>query len=81
MPKSNIVIIWTPLCECFVVRCGCKSGHQKDTCLKEIELHTQNVLTILGSVGASHSKHYWGDLYDHLMRMKSFTLILNKMFI
>ena len=33
-----------------VGRCGCKDRHQKDMCLKEIELRAQNMLTILGSI-------------------------------
>ena len=42
-------------------------------CLKQIELHAQNMITI--------SQHNWGDLYDHLMNTSIFTLIMNKMFI
>ena len=33
-----------------MVRCGSKKGHQKDTCLKDIELHAQNMTTILDSI-------------------------------
>ena len=29
---------------------GCKNGHQKDMCLKEIGLHAQNMLIVLGSI-------------------------------
>ena len=39
-----------------VVKCGCKSRHQKDLCLEEIGLHAQNLLTILGF----KSHHNWG---------------------
>ena len=28
-----------------------------------------------------NSQHNWGDLYDHLMSMRIFTLIMNKIFI
>ena len=28
-----------------------------------------------------NSQHNWGDLYDHLMRARVFTLIMNKIFI
>ena len=31
-----------------VVRCGSKNGHQNDTCLKELGLCAQNMLTIIG---------------------------------
>jgi hypothetical protein len=33
-----------------MLRCGSKSGHQKDICLKEVELRAQNVLAFLGSI-------------------------------
>ena len=33
-----------------MVGCGSKNKHQKDMCLKEIELHAQNPLTILRSI-------------------------------
>jgi hypothetical protein len=38
VPKSNIAIIWTPIIEWHVDRCGSKSGYQKDMCSKEIGL-------------------------------------------
>ena len=61
-----------------MVRCGFKSGHQKDImCLKEIGPHAQNMLTILGSI----VNIILGDLYDHLMSMRIFTLMMNKIFI
>ena len=50
MPNSNIAIIWTPIPEWYVVRCGSKNGHQKDMCSKEIELRVQNILTILSLI-------------------------------
>ena len=33
-----------------MVSCGSKNGHQKDMCLKEVGICTQNDLTILGSI-------------------------------
>ena len=33
-----------------MVRCGFKNGHQKDTCLREIGLNVQKLLTILSSI-------------------------------
>ena len=33
-----------------VVKHGCKNGYLKDTCLKEIGLHTQNMLIIIGLI-------------------------------
>ena len=44
MPNSNIMIIWTPLFEWYLVMCGSKNGHQKYMCLKEIGLCAQHVL-------------------------------------
>ena len=49
VPNSNTTLTWTPIFESYVVRCGSKNGHQKDMSLKEIGLHAQNMLTILGS--------------------------------
>ena len=51
----------------------------KKTCvLKEIGIHIQNMLTILTStinmIGG-------GDVYNHLMSRKIFTLMRNKLFI
>ena len=37
LPNSNRTLIWTPLFEWYVVRCGSKNGHQKNP-------------TILGSI-------------------------------
>jgi len=50
MPESNIEIIWIPIFEWHVVRCESKNSHQKNMCLKEIRLHAQNMLIILGSI-------------------------------
>ena len=76
MLDSNIVIIWTLIFEWCVVRRESKNGHQKDMCLKEIELCVQNMLTIIGSI-----IDMIGGLYDHLMSKRMFTLIMNKIFI
>ena len=50
MPKSNIARIWTPIFEWYEGRCGSKNRHQKDMCLKEIEVRAQNMLIFLCSV-------------------------------
>ena len=59
-------LIRTPIFEWFVVWCGSKNGYQTYMFLKEIGLHTQ-----------------WGGggMYDHLMRMRIFSLIMNRIFI
>ena len=47
---SNMAIIWTPIFEWYVVRCGSEIGHQKGVMpFKEFGLHAQHMLTILGS--------------------------------
>ena len=43
-------IMWTPISEWCVGRCGSKDEHQKDMCFKEIRLHAQNMSTILGLI-------------------------------
>ena len=64
------------LFQCYVVRCGFKNWHQKDTCLREVGVHVQIMIIVLGSIINGQ-----GDLYDHLMSMRIFILIMNKMFI
>jgi hypothetical protein len=49
-----------------VVKCGSTNKHQKDMCLKKIQLHAQNVLINLGSI----TRTIWGDVYDHLTSMR-----------
>ena len=42
---------WTPIFPMWYVdRCGSKNIYQKDKCLKEIELHAPNMITIPGSI-------------------------------
>ena len=55
----------------YVDKCGSKNGHQKlDIGYKEIGLHTQNILTILGSIvnmigrGAIHENLRFDNEYD-----------------
>ena len=50
MLDSNISIIWTPIFEWYVVRCGSKNGQQIYICSKQIGLCAQNMLTVLGSI-------------------------------
>ena len=57
--------------------CGSKNGHQEGVCLKEIGLHAQNMLSILGSMVNMIGE----DLYDHLMSTRIFILIMNMIFI
>ena len=49
-PNANIAIMWTPIIEWYIVRCGSKNGYQKHMCLKVIGLCDHNILTILGSI-------------------------------
>ena len=60
-----------------MVTCGSKNGNQKDMCLEEIGLRTQNMLSFLGF----RIQHDSGDLYDDLMSTRIFNLILNEMLI
>ena len=39
---------------------------------REIGLHAQVLSIVLSSI----LKHHWGDLYDHLRRNRTFTLIM-----
>ena len=55
---------------------GSKNEYQEDVCLKEIRLCAPNMITILGSM-----VNVTRGTYDHLMSMRLFTLIMNKIFI
>lgn len=56
--KFNIAIIWTPMFEWYVIRCGAKNEHQNTMYFKDIGLDAQNMLTL----GSIHNK-IRGDLY------------------
>ena len=51
---SGLIVITcvdrTPICEWCIIRCGSKNGHHKDMFSKEVGLHVQHLLTILGSI-------------------------------
>ena len=50
MPKLNTTLIYTPIFDWCVVRCGSKTWHHNDICLKRIALRAPKVLTILDSI-------------------------------
>ena len=79
MPNLVTCHNWIPIFEWYVVRCDPKTKYQNDMCIKETRLCAQNMITILGSI----VNIIWGlgDLYDHLMSMRIFTLKMNKIFI
>jgi hypothetical protein len=74
VPDSFTYLNQTPIFDWYVIRCGSKNKYQKDMCLKESELHAQNMITILGSIVIN----IMGDVYDHLMSMRIVTLMTNK---
>lgn len=48
-----------------MVRCGSKSGYQKDMSLKEIGECAQNLITTLGSIGNIIEGGTCMTIYDH----------------
>ena len=42
-----------------MIRCGSKNKYQKNVCLKESELHAQNLITILGSIVNIMGRRIW----------------------
>ena len=51
-------------------KCGSKNGHKKYTCLNEIGIRAQNMVTILDlMVNVNGGRE---NLYDHLMNMRIF---------
>ena len=80
VPKSNTTLSWIHIFEWYVVRRGSKNQHQKDKCSKEIGLHASKTLIVLGSIFNMivGGRGGVGAFYDHLMSMKFFSLIINK---
>ena len=77
VPKSNTAIIWTPVFEWHVVRCEFGGGTPfKHVFKRGLTTCSKNVLCTM-----LDSQHDCGDLYDHLMSTRIFTLIMNKLFI
>ena len=74
VPDTVTYLNKTPIFEWYV-GVAPRTNFEK-TCLKESELHAQNMIIILGSI-----VNIMGDLYDHLMSMRIFTLMMNKIFI
>ena len=60
-----------------MVMCASKNGHQKDICVKDIELHAK----FFAKYSRFNSQHNQGDLYDHLRGKRFCTLLLKKIFI
>ena len=77
VPISITYLNWTSFFKWYVVMCGSKNGHKKYMYLKEIGLRAQYMMTILGSIVNIIGR---GNLYDHLMSTRIFTLIMNKKF-
>ena len=71
----SLFLIETAIFEWCVVGCGSKNGYQKNMCLKEIGLHAQNLLTILGSIINIIGGLPFNELEESL------TLIMNEIFI
>ena len=67
----------TPIYEWFVVRGSSKNKYIQDLCSKEMELCAQN----FNHHSRPNNVHIWKNLYDYLMNMRIFTLMMNKIFI
>ena len=60
-----------------MIKCKSKNMHLKNMCLLNIGVYPQNMLTIVSSI----INMIWGvggRLYDHMMNMRIFTLIMKK---
>lgn len=69
--KCNIAIIWTLVFDWYVIRCGSNNGQQINMSLKEIGLYMQTILCSKVNI-----IRRGGGVWDHLMNMTIFTLIL-----
>ena len=72
VPNSVVYLNQTSIFEWYMVWCGFKNGYQNDMCLKEIGIHAQNMITILGSI----VRHNWVDPYDYLTSARILTLVM-----
>ena len=70
----DTAIIWTPIFEWYVVRCGSKKGHQEVMCLKEIGL--RSIVKVIHSKINIIRGPVW-PLNEH----EIFTLTMNKIFL
>ena len=77
MSNSITYLSLTLIFEGHVVRGASKNRHHNDMYVNKIELHAQNMITILSSIINIIEE----DLYDHLMHMEIVTLIMNQIFI
>lgn len=76
MPKFVTLHNWPPIFERYVVSCDSNNGYRKDMFFsKENQILAPNMITIPGSISMYLGV---GDLYDRLMRMRIFTLVLNE---
>ena len=60
----------------YMVRCDSENKYQKEMCLKEIPYVLY--MLIYDNHSRFHSQHGWGNIYDHLMSTRIFTMRLNK---
>lgn len=64
--------------EWYVLICGSKIGYQKDMCMTKIGLRPQNMTTIPKWGGGKGGRER---LYDRLINMRIFSMVMNNMFI
>ena len=80
MPKLVPCFYWTLVFEWLQLGVTLRTNTKKITCLKEIGLHAQNMLTIIGSrvniIGKGETY-----IYDENMSTRTFTLTMNQILI
>ena len=74
IPISNILIIWTPIFEWFMVRSVSKNGHQKD---RPVSKRDWTTCYVYANHSIHKNQHDWGYTHDYLMRTQIFFLIMN----
>ena len=76
MPRLVTYLNQTPIFERYVVRCGSKKGYQKGMLKRD-----WTTCSRYDNHSTLKSQHKWGDLHDHVISMRIFTSIMNKIFI
>ena len=76
IPYSNAFLNRTPTFEWYVVWCGSKNGYHEVMCSKG----EWTVCSNYDNHSRLHSHIIGGDLYDQLMSMGIFTLIVKEIF-
>ena len=73
-PYSITFLVKTRISKWYMIWCGSKNGQQRNTCFTRNRIACSNY----NNPSTFNSQDIWGDLHDHLMSTRIFTLKTNK---